>query len=237
VRAVATLALVAALAIWSLVAISIDAETTPFLAIAERVEAKDITDLSYLARVDRVLAATSDRMPCPRDFLRSAVTIRLARLEGAYRRENPIDWAGLAVEADGLLRTALRCFPQDGNLWLQLAMVEFARAGPTDTVERMVRLSAQMAPNEGWILIPRVAFAAKLVDFRPTVREVLLKDVHTMVLHARAQEVAALYLQVGERAREVFEECLAAPIDPNRKAALQQAIDAIVVTLPPESQP
>ena len=215
-RAITILALAAVLAIWSMVAISVDAETTPFLAIAERVEANDVSDLGYLARVDRVLAATFGRMPCTRDLLRSAVTIRLARLEGAYRKENPIDWAGLAIDADGLLRSALRCFPQDGNLWLQLAMVEFARAGPTDDVERMVRLSAEMAPNEGWILLPRVVFAAKLVDFRPTVREVLRKDVHTLVLYARPQEVAALYLQVGERAREVFDEWLAAPIEPAR---------------------
>src|SRR5262249_22056924 len=162
----------------------------------ERVEANDVKDLAYLARVDRVLAG-SGRIPCTRDLLRSAVTIRLARLEGAYRRENPIDWAGLAVEADGLLRTALRCFPPDGNLSLQLAMVEFARAGPTDDVERMVRLSTELAPNEGWILIPRVAFAAKLMDFRPTVREVLRNDLDTLVLYARPQEVAALYLQIG----------------------------------------
>jgi hypothetical protein len=237
VRAVTILALAAVLAIWSMIAISVDGETTPFLAIAQRVEANDVSDLGYLARVDRVLSATSGRIPCTRDLVRSAVTIRLARLEGAYRKENPVDWSGLAVEADGLLRIALRCFPQDGNLWLQLAMVEFARAGPTDDVERMVRLSAEMAPNEGWVLLPRAVFAAKLMDFRPTVREVLRKDVQALVLYARPPVVAALYLQVGERAREVFDEGFAGPIEPTRRTALQEAIDAFVATLPPESQP
>jgi hypothetical protein len=217
--------------------ISIDAETSPFLAIAERIETGDAHDLGYLARVDRVLGATFARMPCPRDLLRSAVTIKLARLDGAYRGENTIAWGDLAVEAGGLLRSTLSCFPRDGNLWLRLAAVEFARAGPTDDVERMVRLSAELAPNEGWILIPRIAFAAKLMDFRPTIREVLVKDVRTLVLYARPAEVGALYLHVGARAREVFDERFASPIAAARRTELQRAIDDIVSTLPPESQP
>lgn len=236
-RAILVLALAAVLTGWSIASINLDAATRPFLAIAQRVEANDVKDMGFLARVDRVLAATSGRVECPRDLLRSAVTIKLARLEGAYRLESSIDWADIAGDAAGLLRSALRCFPHDGNLWLRLAIVEFARAGPTDDVERMVRLSTELAPNEDWILIPRLVFASKLMDFRPTVREVLLEDVHTLVRYARPAEVAALYLQVGERAREVFEECLAAPLGVKRRADIQRAIDAIVATLPPESQP
>jgi hypothetical protein len=228
---------VGVLAVWSAAAISIDALTTPFLDIAGRIEAGGVQDTAFLARVDRSLGADLNRIPCPRDFLRSAVTIKLARLDGAYRREQPIDWANVLTEANGLLRSSLRCFPQDGNLWLQLAVVEFARAGPTDDVEGMVRLSASLAPNEGWILVPRVALAAKLLDFRPTIRDVLQKDVRTLVLYARPPEVGALYLQVGEKAREVFDESFARPIEAERRTVLQHAIDAIVATLPPESQP
>jgi hypothetical protein len=237
VRAILVLALAAVMVGWSMASINVDAETSPFLAIAQRVEANDVNDLAFLARVDRVLAATSGRVECPRDLLRSAITIKLARLEGAYRRESSIDWADIAGDAAGLLRSALRCFPHDGNLWLRLAIVEFARAGPTDDVERMVRLSAELAPNEGWILIPRVAFISKLMDFRTGIRDVLLKDVRTLVLYARPSQVGTLYLQVGERAREVFEECFAAPLGVSRRTEIQRAIDAIVATLPPESQP
>jgi hypothetical protein len=220
-----------------MVAIAVDAETAPFLSLAERVEAKRVDDLGFLARVDRLLAAGTARTPCPRDLLRSAVTIKLARLEGAYRKNYAIDWADLAVEADRLLRTALRCFPHDGNLWLQLASVEFVRMGPTEAVERMVLVSAELAPGEAWIAVPRTALAAKLIDFRSTIRESLRKDVSTLVLYAKAAEVAALYLQVGERAREVFDEALAGPMGPERRAELQKAIDVIVATLPPERRP
>jgi hypothetical protein len=237
VRAVALLALGAVLAIWSMIAIAVDAETTPFLAIAERVEAKRADDLGFLARVDRVLAANAARMPCTRDLMRSAVTIKLARLDGAYRKNYALGWADLAVEADSLLRNALHCFPHDGNLWLQLALVEFVRAGPTEAVEQMVGLSAELAPGEAWIALPRTTLAAKLIDFRASVREVLLRDAHTLVSYANPAEVAALYLQVGERARAVFDEVLAEPLDPERRAALRKAIDAIVATLPPERRP
>lgn len=236
-RALAVLALVAVLAVWSVVVIGVDAETAPFMAIAERVEAKGTDDLAFLARVDRVLAANTGRTPCTRDLLRSAVTIRLARLDGAYRKHYAIDWADVAMEADSLLRTALRCFPHDGNLWLQLALVEFVRRGPTEPVERMLHLSAELAPGEAWIAIPRLSLTAKLLDFRSTVRDLLRKDVRTLVLHAHPPEVATLYLQVGERAREVFDEVLSGSMEPVRRAALQKAIDAIVVTLPEERRP
>lgn len=236
-RWVAVLALGAVLAVWSMVAIAVDAETAPFLAIAERVEAKGLENLGYLARVDRVLAANTARMPCTRDLMRSAVTIKLARLDGAYRRNYAIDWGNLAIEADSLLRTALRCFPHDGNLWLQLALVEFVRMGPTEGVEHMVRLSAELAPGEEWISFPRTSLTAKLIDFRPSIRDVLRKDVRTLVRYAKPPKIAALYLQVGERAREVFDEVLAEHIATERRTALQKAIDAIVATLPPERRP
>jgi hypothetical protein len=237
VRAILVLALTAVLTGWSIAVISLDSETAPFLAVAQRVESNGVADQAFLARLDRALAASSSRVACPRDLLRTAVTVKLARLEGAYRRNNSTEWAGIAGEAAELLRRALRCFPRDGNLWLRLATVEFATAGPTDEVERMVRLSAELAPGEEWILVPRLVFASKLIDFRPGMREVLRKDVQTIVSHARAAEVGALYLQVGERAREVFEEFLAGPLEAGRKAEIQQAIDAIVTTLPPEHQP
>jgi hypothetical protein len=35
----------------------------------------------------------------------------------------------------------------------------------------------------------------------------------------------------------VFDEVLAEPLDPERRAALRKAIDAIVATLPPERRP
>jgi hypothetical protein len=136
-----------------------------------------------------------------------------------------------------LLRAGLRCFPRDGNLWLRLAMVEFARAGPTDDIELMLRLSASAAPYEGWILVPRIAFAAKVLDFRLGLREMLQKDVRSLVLYGRPAEVGALYFQVGEQARRVFEESFALPIEMERRTALQGAIDAISLTLPPERRP
>src|SRR5262245_55251921 len=176
-------------------------------------------------------------MPCTRDLMRSAVTIKLARLDGAYRKNYAIGWGDLAVDADSLLRNALRCFPHDGNLWLQLALVEFVRAGPTEVVEHMVRLSADLAPGEEWIALPRTSLSAKLMDFRPSVREVLRKDVRTLVLYAKPPEGAALYLQVGERARETCGDVLAESIEPERRTALRKAIDAIVATLPPERRP
>jgi hypothetical protein len=237
VRVVLTFAAAFVLLAWSIVAIGIDGRTEPLLGVAQRIETNGTRDVGYLAGVDRLLGASPVLAACPRDFIRSAVTIKLARLDVAYRSGIAADWASVSTEADRLLRAGLRCFPQDGNLWLRLAMVEFARAGPTNDAELMVRLSGSTAPNEGWIMVPRVAFAAKLLDFRPGLREVLQKDIRTLVLYGRPWEVGALYFQVGEQARQVFEEIFASPIEVERRTALQAAIDAISQSLPPERRP
>jgi hypothetical protein len=147
---------------------------------------------------------------CPRESIRSAVSIELAALDAAHKEGKLREWELELAAADRLLRHGLRCFPYDGNMWLRLAMVEFARTGPTNNVEDMLGLSADVAPNEAWIMEPRIAFAAKLSAFQlASVREVLETDVRTFAHYAHAADVASLYVQVGEEARQIFDESIA----------------------------
>src|SRR5262249_44786208 len=148
----------------------------------------------------------------------------LAGLDAASKEGKLREWEMELAAADRLLRHGLRCFPYDGNMWLRLAMVQFARTGPTSSVDGMLKLSADVAPNEAWIMGPRIVFAAKLSDFKlPNVRNVLEADTRTFVRHGQVAEVGALYAQVGEEARQVFDASIALVGD-ERRAALKAAI-------------
>jgi len=236
-RAMAAIIVALIIGIWSLATLVIEAIVAPVRSLAERIEtgpSRDSTFFSAIRRMDTELGALA---VCPRDLVRSAASIELAALDATSRDGKSREWeVGLAA-ADRLLRHGLRCFPYDGNLWLRLAMVEFARAGPTRNVVEMLKLSGKVAPNEAWIIGPRIVFATKLLGFQlEAVQDVLEADVRTYTQHAHASEVAALYTRVGEQGRPVFDQSLAL-VDGERRAALDKAIASSLRALPPEQRP
>ena len=236
-RAIAAITLALIIGIWSLATLLIEAIVTPVRSLAERVETgspRPWTFFSAIRRMDTELGAMA---VCPRDLVRSAVSIELAALDAASRDGKSREWNAGLTATDRLLRHGLRCFPYDGNLWLRLAMVEFARTGPTRNVEEMLKVSAQVAPNEAWIMGPRIVFAAKLLDFQSeAVRSVLEADVRTFAQYAQVAEVGALYIRVGEQGRPVFDQSIAL-IDGERRTALDRAIASNLKALPPEQRP
>lgn len=236
-RAIAASTLALIIGIWSLATLLIEAIVTPVRSLAERVETGPPRAWAFFSAIRRMDTELGAMAACPRDLVRSAVSIELAALDAASRYGKAREWqAGLAA-ADRLLRHGLRCFPYDGNLWLRLAMVEFARTGPTRNVADMLKLSANVAPNEAWIIAPRIVFAAKLLDFQlEAVRSVLEADVRTFALHAHVGEVGALYIRVGELGRPVFDQSIAL-IEGERRTALEAAIASNIKTLPPEQRP
>jgi hypothetical protein len=236
-RAVAAITVALIIGTWSLATLVIEAIVAPVRSLAERIETgppRASTFFSAIRRMDTELGAMA---VCPRDLVRSAVSIELAALDAVSRDGKSREWeAGLAA-TDRLLRHGLRCFPYDGNLWLRLAMVEYARAGPTRNVADMLKLSANVAPNEAWIIGPRIVFATKLLDFQlESVRGVLEADVRTFTLHAHVSEVGALYIQVGEQGRPIFEQSIALT-EGERRHALDKAIASSRKALPPEHRP
>lgn len=236
-RAIAAITLALIIGIWSLATLLIEAIVTPVRSLAERIETgppRAWTFFSAIRRMDPELGAMA---VCPRDLVRSAVSIELAALDAASRDGKSREWETGLAAADRLLRHGLRCFPYDGNLWLRLAMVEFARTGPTRNVEEMLKISATVAPNEAWIIGPRIVFATKLLGFQSqSVRSVLEADVATFAQHAHAGEVGVLYIRVGEQGRPVFDQVIAL-VAGERRAALEAAIASNIKTLPPEQRP
>jgi hypothetical protein len=235
-RAPGTNVLVFVLTVWSLATIGIDSISRPNREIAERLEAGAKRDEGYFARIDGLHAAEG-MLVCPRELVRSAATINLAKLDAISRSGREAPWTMALADAGAVVREGLRCFPYDGNLWLRLAILEFSLSGPTRPVGQMLELSALMAPSEGWILAPRIGLAARVLDFQSSgVSVVLRKDIGVLVQYGQLSDVAALYLQVGGAARQVFDESFA-ELDNKRRSAVDEAIASIVKTLPSERRP
>jgi len=146
-RKFGTLGLALVLLAWSLATIAIDSISKPNLEIARRLEAGSKPDESYIYRVQ----APDPRQAmvfCPRELVRSAVTIKLVKLQAIARAGAEPKLMEALAEVDAFVRKGLSCFPSDGNLWLRLAVVQLALNGPTVSVEKMLELSARAAPSE-----------------------------------------------------------------------------------------
>lgn len=236
-RAIAAITLALVIGIWSLATLLIEAIVTPVRSLAERVETGPARPWTFFSAIRRMQPDQGALAVCPRDLVRSAASIELAALDAAQRDGQSRDWELGLASTDRLLRHGLRCFPYDGNLWLRLAMVEYARTGPTRNVQDMLKLSADTAPYEAWIIGPRIVFASRLLGFQSEgVRSVLEADVRIFAQHAHIGEVAALYMRVGEQGRPVFDHAIAL-VDGERRTALDRAIASNLKSLPPEQRP
>lgn len=236
-RAIAAVSLALIIGIWSLATLLVDAIVTPVRSLAERIETGPPRAWTFFSAIRRMDPEAGALAVCPRDLVRSAVSIELAALDAASRDGKKREWEMGLAATDRLLRHGLRCFPYDGNLWLRLAMVEFARTGPTRNVIDMLKVSANVAPHEAWIIGPRIVFATRLLDFQlESVRGVLEADVRTFAQHAHVGEVGSLYVQVGEKGRPIFDQSIAL-IEGERRTALDAAIASNLKALPPEQRP
>ena len=130
-RTVAAVSLALIIGIWSLATLLIEAIGAPVRALAERVETGPPRKWAFFTGMRRMDTASGAMTMCPRESIRSAVSIELAALDAAHKEGKLREWELELAAADRLLRHGLRCFPYDGNMWLRLAMVEFARTGPT----------------------------------------------------------------------------------------------------------
>jgi hypothetical protein len=236
-RALAAIGLALVIGIWSLTTLLVEAIVSPVRSLAERVETGPARPWTFFSAIRRMDPEQGALAICPRDLVRSVASIELAALDAAQRDGRSREWETGLASTDRLLRHGLRCFPYDGNLWLRLAMVEYARTGPTRNVEDMLKLSADVAPYEAWIIGPRILFATRLLSFQSEgVRSVLETDVRTFAQHAHIGEVAALYMRVGEQGRPVFDLAIAR-VEGERRMALQGAIASNLKALPPEQRP
>jgi hypothetical protein len=204
-RVVAIVPLALALFVWSIATIVIDWRGSEYRELALRLENGATAPPGYFQQVLAEVKAESGFAACSRDTVRSAATISLAALDTSVASRDAIAATAAGSDAHEILTSALQCFPRDGNLWLRLAMVEFAATDSIPKAARMVRLSAEAAPLEGWILKQRLAFTARLAEIdRSAVADVLADDIGRFARHARVPDVVAMFGKVDTTSRDLF---------------------------------
>lgn len=224
-RIAATILLALILLLWSGATFLIELDLLPMREVAERLEkgSHESLDPRFFARIEK---AVEDDRWCVRDAVLSNTTIRLAVLDAAYRDQDVGRQAEALTKARETLRKGLLCFPGDGNLWLRLAMVEFAQNGISNRVVEMLKASLAKAPAEAWIIMPRITFASQLdgADF-PVAGEVLETDVRNFLAFARLSDIADFYVGSGAKLQSVLAAGLPA-LEADRRAAIERIVAA-----------
>jgi hypothetical protein len=224
-RIAATIVLTLVLITWSAATFVIEVETLPIREVAKRLEKGSHISLEprFFERIDK--AVEEDRW-CVREGVLSNTTIRLAVIDAAYRDQDAARQTEALAKARETLRRGLLCFPGDGNLWLRLAMVEFAQGGLSSRVAELLKTSLAKAPSEAWIIKPRITFAVQLdaADF-PIVGEVLDTDVRNFLTFAHLPDIAEFYVEGDARLRSALAAGLPA-VEPERGAAIERIVAA-----------
>ena len=223
IAAIVLLALI--LFTWSIATFVIELEILPMREVAQRLEkgAHESLDPRFLPRVDK---AVKEDSWCAREAVLSNTTIRLAVLDAAYRDQDAARQTEALTKARETLRRGLLCFPGDGNLWLRLAMVEFAQGGASQRVGELLETSLAKAPSEAWIVRPRITFASQLdAAALPAAGKVLDADVRNFLAFARLPDIADLYVGGDARLRSALAAGLPA-LEPERLAAIERIVAA-----------
>jgi hypothetical protein len=204
-RLLATIPLALALLVWSLATIVIDGQASEYRDIAKRLERGGTAEANYFPPVIAELKTEPALDACSRDMVRSATTISLAALDAAVASGDAAAAETALSDARDILKAGLECFPRDGNMWLRLAMVEYATTKAVEPAAKMVALSAEFAPLEGWILKQRLAFTSRLAEIdQDSVSQVLRADIDRFARHGRIADVVNVFAKGDPQARSLM---------------------------------
>src|SRR5262245_13044061 len=147
-RATAVCIIALLLSAWSMATFIIEVLTIPSRLLAEHLERlplprrTDVDDLRDIFDVEPALTV------CSREMVRSAISIELIAFDVAWRNGQAASALLAWSRARNLLEIGLRCFPQEGNLWVRLAALEAIYDPLSPSIQEMLILSAKNAPNE-----------------------------------------------------------------------------------------
>jgi hypothetical protein len=164
----------------------------------------------------RPLAAAADLATgCRTGIRRAAVTLHLSGLDVS---DGPSAAAAFAPSIRAIT-AALHCSPLDGNLWLRLAGVEAAADAPLGQVVQALRMSYWTAPNEGWVMLPRIVFAAPLQAAGvPLLAAEFGDDLRNTVLYGASEDVVALRAMLPDALQPKVDRLVAALPETHRSA-------------------
>jgi hypothetical protein len=190
-----------------------------------------LPEANYFARFVQTHGLDRSSAECGDLFTRASLTVTLAALEAATEQKD----ANLTDIAErNAIRAAshrLSCNPLDGNAWLRYAIVSARRRGPMGPIVDQLRLSYETAPNEAWVIEPRLGFATNLylagaVGFETE----YLNDLRLFTSFESVGQVAATYVKIPPRARVLLGSLIDSAPEPRRKAITAE-IDRLSVDI------
>ena len=151
-------------------------------------------------RLDRYLGRVGAQEGCNDAYDSGLLTLELARLDLSETSDQAVrDRQRSQLEsAEMRARHRLTCSPQDGQVWLYLAMLQ-SRLGTDDAdIVRSLELSSWFAPHEAAVLKQRIRLATSLYARKvPGITDMLETDLLVFANQGRLSDLRDVMGEIG----------------------------------------
>jgi hypothetical protein len=181
--------------IWGLATLPIFWRQASMEYVAHKIISGEPYKIDVLMRQIPVMDAVENSTNCRPIALWSAAIVRLRMVEEAGRNNagKPGDPQQIKL-LDNWIRRSLSCSPAEPFLWLALYWAERAQNGFKLEHYKYLKMSYQLGPNEGWIILKRNPIALADFDRLPA----------DLAAHATNEFVALLNNELYQQAVENF---------------------------------
>jgi hypothetical protein len=140
---------------------------------------------------------------CRPAALRSAAIIKLRMFEVAAAANDQKDEHFNSL--DKVIRSSLSCAPADPFLWLALYSVGLMKDGFEPDYLKYLRLSYQLGPSEGWIVLKRNPLVFKAFDqLSPDLREDVINEFFALLRDDFAPQTAEIFVGAAWPERDLI---------------------------------
>jgi hypothetical protein len=209
-------------------------KTAPLRDLAMSIETGAHPDSAYLLTFIRNQGLDRPDSDCADSLTRAELTVALAALTTSAREKNNESVTTSANVALRVVEHRLACSPLDGNAWLRYATILSALGQPSTKVITALRLSYALAPNESWIIEPRILFATFMyVRGEKTFEAQYRRDLELFSTFMPTRAVAAKYVNSPPAVRTFLHSAILDQPDERQKAIIGE-IDNLGVVFAPK---
>jgi len=212
--------------LWGTFAFPIFWREAPLERIAQRVIFQENFKLDALLERAPAVEIVEAEAPCRPIALHSAAVIRLRLVEQTIS-------IGETTEIDDRLDAlkhsvvdALSCSPADSFLWLVLFWVENTRNGFSPDNLKYLRMSYELGPNEGWIILKRNGIALALYEqLPPDLAETAVDEFVRLLSNGFVRDASTIFTGPGWRIRNILLPKLKSVAEGTREAFARTVYD------------